>query len=62
MSLQRELNESVTDAGKQLQKVRGLPDDARRSLRYLLDNELNNIQSNHDFVPLLSKLILIYHT
>ena len=61
MALQRELNESVTDAGKQLQKVRGLPDDARRSLRYLLDHELNNIQSNHDFVPLLSKLILIYH-
>lgn len=61
IALQRELNNSVTDAGKQLQKVKGLPDDARRSLRHLLDHELNNIQSNHDFIPLLSKLVIIYH-
>ena len=61
MALQRELNDTVLDAGKQLQKVKGLPDDARRTLRHLLDHELNNIQSNHDFVPLLSKLIVIYH-
>lgn len=61
MAQQRELNKSITDAGKQLQKVQGLPDNARRTLRYLLDHELNNIQSNHDFIPLLSKLVTIYH-
>ncbi|WP_331497894.1 diguanylate cyclase [Pseudoalteromonas sp.] len=61
IALQRDLNKSVLDAGKQLQKVKGLPDDARRSLRNLLDRELDNIQSNHDFVPILSKLVVIYH-
>jgi len=58
---QRELYNSVQDAGKQLQKTKGLPDDARRTLRHLLDHELNQVQSNRDFIPILNRLVTIYH-
>lgn len=58
---QRALFNSVHDAGKQLQKTKGLPDDARRTLRHLLDHELNHIQSTRDFIPLLDRLVTIYH-
>ena len=51
---QRDLYTSVKNAGKQLQKTNGLPDDTRRALRNLLDNELNNVQSTHGFIPLLN--------
>ncbi|WP_348981628.1 GGDEF domain-containing protein [Pseudoalteromonas arctica] len=60
-SHQRELHNSVLDAGKLLQKTKGLPDDARRTLRHLLDHELNNVQSTRDFIPLLNRLVTIYH-
>lgn len=58
---QRELFKSVQDAGKQLQKTKGLPDDARRVLRHLLDHELNSVQSTRDFIPILNRLVSIYH-
>ncbi|WP_166110259.1 GGDEF domain-containing protein [Pseudoalteromonas sp. Z9A5] len=61
LAQQRDLYASVLNAGKQLQKIIGLPDDTRRSLRNLLDNEINNIQSTHDFLPLLNQLITFYH-
>ena len=58
---QRELHNSVLDAGKLLQKTQGLPDDARRTLRHLLDHELKSVQSTQDFIPLLNSLVAIYH-
>lgn len=58
---QRDLFNSVQNAGKQLQKTKGLPDDTRRTLRNLLDNEINNVQSTHGYIPLLDQLITFYH-
>ena len=61
LAQQRDLYASVLNAGKQLQKTTGLPEDTRRLLRHLLDNDINNIQSTHDFIPLLNQLITFYH-
>ena len=61
LSQQRDLQESVLSAGRQLQKIKGLPEGTRRSLRNLLDHEMNNVHSTHDFIPLLEKLISFYH-
>lgn len=58
---QRDLFTSVQNAGKQLQQTKGLPDDTRRTLRHLLDNELDDIQSVHGFIPILNQLITFYH-
>ena len=58
---QRDLFTSVRNAGKQLQQTKGLPDDTRRTLRNLLDNELENIQSVHGYIPILNQLITFYH-
>lgn len=58
---QRELFSSVQTAGKLLQKTKGLPDDTRRTLRHLLDHEINNVQSTHDYIPILNQLINFYH-
>ncbi|WP_350594051.1 MULTISPECIES: GGDEF domain-containing protein [unclassified Pseudoalteromonas] len=58
---QRDLRTSVKNAGKQLQKTNGLPDNTRRTLRNLLDNELDAVQSTHGFIPLLNQLITIYN-
>lgn len=58
---QRELHESVFNAGKLLQKTKGLPDDTRRTLRHLLDHDLNNVQATNDFIPILNQLVAIYH-
>ena len=58
---QRDLFTSVQNAGKQLQQTKGLPDDTRRTLRHLLDNELDDIQSVHGFIPVLNQLITFYH-
>lgn len=58
---QRELHNSVLDAGKLLQKTKGLPDDTRRTLRHLLDHDLNNVQATNDFIPILNQLVAIYH-
>lgn len=58
---QRDLLTSVQNAGKQLQQTKGLPNDTRRTLRHLLDNELDDIQSVHGFIPVLNQLITFYH-
>jgi len=58
---QRDLFNNVQNAGKQLQKTKGLPDETRRSLRNLLDNEINNVHSVHGYIPLLDQLISFYH-
>ncbi|KAA1153205.1 GGDEF domain-containing protein [Pseudoalteromonas distincta] len=58
---QRNLFNSVQSAGKQLQKTKGLPDDTRRTLRNLLDHEINNVHSTHGYIPLLDQLISFYH-
>lgn len=57
----RKLQQSVNDAGKKLQQTKGVPDDLRRSLRNLLSNDLGGIKATSDFIPLLSKLVEIYH-
>lgn len=57
----RQLQQSVNDAGKKLQQTKGVPDDLRRSLRNLLSNDLDGIKATSDFIPLLSKLVEIYH-
>lgn len=56
----RQLLQSITNSGKQLQRVNGLPEDARRMLRYLLDHELD-VQSTNEFIPILDKLVTIYN-
>ncbi|GAA59009.1 hypothetical protein P20652_0868 [Pseudoalteromonas sp. BSi20652] len=58
---QRDLFNSVHNAGKQLQKTKGLPDDTRRTLRNLLDHEINNVHTTHGYIPLLNQLITFYH-
>ena len=58
---QRDLFNSVQNAGKQLQKTKGLPDETRRALRNLLDHEINNVHSTHGYIPLLDQLIIFYH-
>ncbi|MBQ4798832.1 diguanylate cyclase [Pseudoalteromonas sp. MMG006] len=61
LAQQRDLFLSVQNAGKQLQKTKGLPDETRRTLRHLLDHEISNVQSTHDYIPLLDQLIRFYH-
>ncbi|MCF6434393.1 diguanylate cyclase [Pseudoalteromonas sp. MMG022] len=56
----RALELSIMTAGKQLQKVKGLPDDGRRKLRHLLDHELSNINTTNDYIPVLEKLSELY--
>ncbi|MBD1584063.1 GGDEF domain-containing protein [Pseudoalteromonas sp. S16_S37] len=56
----RALQQSISQAGKQLQKIRGLPEDGRRKLRHLLDHELSNINTTNDYIPILEKLSGIY--
>ena len=57
----RELHQTVNDAGKRLQQSKGVPDALRRSLRNLLTTELDDIKATQDFVPVLSRLVDIYH-
>ncbi|SFC14953.1 GGDEF domain-containing protein [Pseudoalteromonas denitrificans] len=57
----KKLQQSVNDAGKKLQKTKGIPDELRRSLRNLLTTDLDEIKATSDFIPLLSRLVGIYH-
>ncbi|TMP31717.1 GGDEF domain-containing protein [Pseudoalteromonas rubra] len=56
----RNLVTHIQSAGKQLQKLRGVPEDTRRKLRNLLDNELGDIDAIPEFIPLLDKLLQFY--
>ncbi|ALO44652.1 Diguanylate cyclase (GGDEF) domain protein [Pseudoalteromonas phenolica] len=56
----QKLSTSISDAGRQLQKLKGIPDDTRRKLRNLLDHELNEVNVSYEFLPVFEKLIGIY--
>lgn len=58
---ERDLTNTILNAGKQLQKTKGLPDDSRRTLRSLLDHEVNNVKALRDFIPLIENLVNLYH-
>lgn len=60
-SKQQALYTSIESAGKQLQQTKGLPDNTRRTLRNLLDHDLQNIQSVHGFIEILDQLVIFYH-
>lgn len=55
------LHQSVETAGKKLQKRQGLPDELRRNLRVLLTNDLENVKATTEFIPVLTRLVEIYH-
>ncbi|MCG7547897.1 GGDEF domain-containing protein [Pseudoalteromonas sp. Of7M-16] len=57
---ERALTTHIQSAGKQLQKLKGLPDDTRRKLRHVLDHELGDIKAVSEFVPLLEKILQFY--
>ncbi|MBQ4833409.1 diguanylate cyclase [Pseudoalteromonas sp. MMG010] len=61
LSQQQALFSSVQNAGKQLQKTKKMPEETRRVLRNLLDHELANVHSTPAYIPLLDKLVNIYH-
>ena len=58
----KKLSNTISIAGKQLQKMKGIPDNTRRQLRYLLDNELPEVNVSYEFLPIFEKLISIYQT
>jgi diguanylate cyclase (GGDEF)-like protein len=51
---------SITVAGQQLQKQKGLPDQLRRDLRGLLHTVTESTDSMHDFLPILDQLVKLY--
>lgn len=55
------LHLSVEHAGRQLQRRQGLPDNLRRHLRTLMNDDLNNIKTTNEFVPVLKRLVDIYN-
>ncbi|WP_419147603.1 GGDEF domain-containing protein [Pseudoalteromonas 'SMAR'] len=57
----RALVQAIQQSGRSLQKVKGVPDDARRKLRTILDSELQDINSTTGFLPVLEALVSIYH-
>ncbi|MDX2368591.1 MAG: GGDEF domain-containing protein [Colwellia sp.] len=54
------LHEKFNNAGKNLQKTKGLPDDLRRKLRALLKETQSTKESITQYVPLLNELIELY--
>ncbi|WP_440056414.1 diguanylate cyclase (plasmid) [Pseudoalteromonas sp. T1lg65] len=59
---QRALEEAVSKAGKQLQKVKGVPAESRRQLRVLLERGLADVNATNGYLPILERLVAIYHT
>jgi diguanylate cyclase len=51
---------SITTAGQQLQKQKGLPDQLRRELRGLMSNITESTSSMHDFLPIIDRLVGLY--
>lgn len=51
---------SITTAGKQLQRQKGLPPQLRRELRGLLANVDDTPSSMHEFLPILDRLVNLY--
>lgn len=56
----RVLHQQFTLAGKGLQKASGLPDKVRRELRSLLNSNQHSKDSQMEYLPLLTELLLIY--
>ncbi len=54
------LHEQFNDAGQNLQKINGLPNDLRRQLRTLLKETQSTKDSLIQYVPLLSQLLELY--
>jgi len=54
------LHEQFNDAGQNLQKINGLPNDLRRKLRALLKETQSTKDSLIQYVPLLSQLLEFY--
>lgn len=54
------LHEQFNDAGQNLQKIKGLPDDLRRKLRTLLAETQLSKESLSQYAPLLSQLLSFY--
>lgn len=55
------LHMQFNNAGQNLQKVKGLPDNLRRKLRTLLVETQSTKESLTQYVPLLSQLLDVYH-
>jgi diguanylate cyclase len=51
---------SISTAGKELQKQKGLPDQLRRELRGLLADVDETPSSMHEFLPILDQLVTLY--
>lgn len=58
----RHIQQGLTEAGKQLQKQKGLPDQLRRDLRQLLHKVEQPSASVHAFLPHLSDLANLYQS
>lgn len=56
----RELQANFLQAGQSLQKVQGLPDDLRRQLRKLIQDNDEAKHAISQYVPLLTQLITFY--
>jgi len=57
-----QMHESFHSAGKALQKIQGLPNDVRRSLRALLKESENKKDALIQYIPILATLIDYYQT
>lgn len=56
----RQVQQELTQAGRQLQKQRGLPDQFRRDLRQLLSDVEQPTATLHSFLPQLASLTNLY--
>ncbi|MDX3773244.1 diguanylate cyclase [Chromatiaceae bacterium AAb-1] len=56
----KHIQQELTEAGKQLQKQRGLPDQLRRDLRQLLHNIEQPAATIYSFLPYLTQLASLY--
>ena len=56
-----QLHQKFNDAGQNLQKVNGLPNDLRRQLRSLLVETKSTKESITQYIPLLSQLLEFYN-
>lgn len=55
-----QLHQQFNQAGKNLQKINGLPDNLRRKLRALLADTKSSKESLSQYAPLLSQLLSLY--
>jgi diguanylate cyclase (GGDEF)-like protein len=58
----KQLHQQFHEAGKLLQKIKGLPPQLRRHLRGLLENNIDSKEAVIQYVPLLTQLITLYES